>query len=150
MNEFFILPTAVTTAAHPFIPYFKNKWNRDTVCKIFLWCLLCLDIRIDTLLVFLDRIYEECLTYEGELDYKSYLDFVLAYEYRQEPASIQYFFKVILIRLSLNKDFSSFWTLTRNHISHAGTLISSSGQFKRWCANWSRYIDYFLNPSNIF
>jgi len=44
--------------------------------------------------VFLERIYEECLTYEGELDYKSYLDFVLAYEYRQEPASIQYFFKV--------------------------------------------------------
>lgn len=71
--------------------------------------------------VFLERIYEECLTYEGELDYKSYLDFVLAYEYRQEPASIQYFFKLLdidkksyLTRWDLNYFFRSIQTMMRD------------------------------------
>ena len=31
-------------------------------------------------LVFLERVFQECLTYEGEMDYKTYLDFVLAIE----------------------------------------------------------------------
>ncbi|CBY09248.1 unnamed protein product [Oikopleura dioica] len=71
--------------------------------------------------VFLERIYEECLTYEGELDYKSYLDFVLAYEYRQEPASIQYFFKLLdiekksyLTQWDLNYFFRSIQTMMRD------------------------------------
>ena len=32
---------------------------------------------------FIDRIFEECLTYGGEMDYKTYLDFVLALENRK-------------------------------------------------------------------
>lgn len=45
--------------------------------------------------VFLDRVFQECLTYEGEMDYKTYLDFVLALENRKEPAALQYIFKLL-------------------------------------------------------
>lgn len=45
--------------------------------------------------VFLERVYQECLTYEGEMDYKTYLDFVLALENRQEPQSLHYFFRIL-------------------------------------------------------
>ena len=44
---------------------------------------------------FIQRVFEECLTYEGELDYKSYLDFVLAIENKKEPQAIQYFFRLL-------------------------------------------------------
>ena len=45
--------------------------------------------------VFIERLFEECLTYDGEMDYKTYLDFVLALENRKEPQSLQYFFKIL-------------------------------------------------------
>lgn len=45
--------------------------------------------------VFLDRVFQECVTYNGEMDYKSYLDFVLALENRNEPQSQQYLFRVL-------------------------------------------------------
>ncbi|VDK40360.1 unnamed protein product [Taenia asiatica] len=45
--------------------------------------------------VFLDRVFQECLTYEGEMDYKTYLDFVLALENRAEPQSISFLFRII-------------------------------------------------------
>ena len=41
---------------------------------------------------------KECLTYEGEMDYKTYLDFVLALENRREPQALQYIFKLLDIR----------------------------------------------------
>ncbi|KAM3186973.1 hypothetical protein ACTXT7_003208, partial [Hymenolepis weldensis] len=44
---------------------------------------------------FLDRIFQECLTYGGEMDYKVYLDFVLAMENRNEPQSIAYIFRIV-------------------------------------------------------
>lgn len=44
---------------------------------------------------FIDRVFEECLTYEGEMDYKTYLDFVLALENRKEPQSLMYFFRIL-------------------------------------------------------
>ena len=47
---------------------------------------------------FLDRVFQECLTYEGEMDYKTYLDFVLALENRREPQALQYIFKLLDIR----------------------------------------------------
>ena len=43
-------------------------------------------------------LFQECLTYEGEMDYKTYLDFVLAMENRKEPQSLQYFFRVLDVR----------------------------------------------------
>ncbi|KAK3093581.1 hypothetical protein FSP39_017691, partial [Pinctada imbricata] len=45
--------------------------------------------------VFLDRVFQECLTYEGEMDYKTYLDFVLALENRREPQSLRYLFRIL-------------------------------------------------------
>ena len=44
---------------------------------------------------FIERVFEEYLTYEGELDYKSYLDFVLAMENKKEPQALQYFFRLL-------------------------------------------------------
>jgi serine/threonine-protein phosphatase 2A regulatory subunit B'' len=45
--------------------------------------------------VFLERVFAECLTYDGEMDYKTYLDFVLALENRQEPQSLAYLFRIL-------------------------------------------------------
>lgn len=45
--------------------------------------------------VFLDRVFQECLTYDGEMDYKTYLDLVLALENRLEPQSLQYLFRIL-------------------------------------------------------
>ena len=50
--------------------------------------------------VFLQQLFQECLTYEGEMDYKAYLDFVLAMEHRKDTQALQYFFRI----LDLNKD----------------------------------------------
>ena len=47
---------------------------------------------------FVDRVFEECLTYGGEMDYKTYLDFVLALENRKEPQAINYFFKILDVK----------------------------------------------------
>ncbi|XP_055372665.1 serine/threonine-protein phosphatase 2A regulatory subunit B'' subunit gamma-like [Condylostylus longicornis] len=45
--------------------------------------------------VFLDRVFAECLTYDNEMDYKTYLDFVLALENRHEPQSLHYLFRIL-------------------------------------------------------
>lgn len=45
--------------------------------------------------VFLDRVFEECLTYDGEMDYKTYLDFVLSLENRHESQSLSYLFRIL-------------------------------------------------------
>uniref|UniRef100_A0A182TZ59 Serine/threonine-protein phosphatase 2A regulatory subunit B'' subunit gamma n=1 Tax=Anopheles melas TaxID=34690 RepID=A0A182TZ59_9DIPT len=45
--------------------------------------------------IFLERVFAECLTYDGEMDYKTYLDFVLALENRGEPQSLHYLFRIL-------------------------------------------------------
>ena len=47
---------------------------------------------------FVERVFQECLTYEGEMDYKTYLDFVLAMENKKEPRAVQYFFRLLDVR----------------------------------------------------
>lgn len=66
--------------------------------------------------VFLDRLFAECITYDGEMDYKTYLDFVLALENRQEPQSLQYLFRILdfdhrgyLTSFTLNYFFKVSW-----------------------------------------
>ncbi|XP_026728131.1 serine/threonine-protein phosphatase 2A regulatory subunit B'' subunit gamma-like [Trichoplusia ni] len=44
---------------------------------------------------FLQRVFQQCLTYEGEMDYKTYLDLVLALENRKQPAALAYLFRVL-------------------------------------------------------
>ncbi|XP_017386304.1 serine/threonine-protein phosphatase 2A regulatory subunit B'' subunit gamma isoform X3 [Cebus imitator] len=72
--------------------------------------------------VFLDRVFQECLTYDGEMDYKTYLDFVLALENRKEPAALQYIFKLLDIEnkgylnvFSLNYFFRAIQELMKIH-----------------------------------
>lgn len=45
--------------------------------------------------VFIQRVFEESMTYEKEMDYKTYLDFVLAMDHKKEPQALQYFFKLL-------------------------------------------------------
>ncbi|XP_068624966.1 serine/threonine-protein phosphatase 2A regulatory subunit B'' subunit gamma-like [Battus philenor] len=44
---------------------------------------------------FLQRVFQQCLTYDGEMDYKTYLDLVLALENRKQPAALAYLFRVL-------------------------------------------------------
>ena len=57
---------------------------------------------------FIDRVFQECLTYDGEMDYKTYLDFVLALENRKEPQSLQYFFRILDVK---QENFLNAFTL---------------------------------------
>eukprot|EP00050_Salpingoeca_kvevrii_P018013 m.70069 g.70069 ORF g.70069 m.70069 type:complete len:461 (+) comp7859_c0_seq1:186-1568(+) len=70
-----------------------------------------------------ERIYQECVTYSGELDYKGYLDFVLAKENPNTPQALSYFFKLLdieqkgyLTTFSLNY----FWKGLQSHQLMAG------------------------------
>ena len=45
--------------------------------------------------IFVDRVFEEYQTFEGEMDYKTFLDFVLAMENKKSTASLQYFWRII-------------------------------------------------------
>ncbi|KAF7268613.1 serine/threonine-protein phosphatase 2A regulatory subunit B'' subunit gamma-like [Rhynchophorus ferrugineus] len=47
---------------------------------------------------FLDRVFQTCLTYGGEMDYKTYLDLVLALENRSEPQALTFLFKILDIK----------------------------------------------------
>jgi len=58
--------------------------------------------------VFLDRVFQECLTYDGEMDYKTYLDFVLALENRKEMQSLQYMFRLLDVQ---NKGYLNIFDL---------------------------------------
>jgi len=58
--------------------------------------------------VFIDRVFQECLTYDGEMDYKTYLDFVLAIENRKEPPSLQYMFRLLDVQ---NKGYLNIFDL---------------------------------------
>ncbi|XP_033120249.1 serine/threonine-protein phosphatase 2A regulatory subunit B'' subunit gamma-like [Anneissia japonica] len=72
--------------------------------------------------VFLERVFQECLTYDGEMDYKTYLDFVLAMENRKDPQSIQYFFRLLDVQgrgylniFALNYFFRAIQDQMRQH-----------------------------------
>ncbi|XP_040574043.1 serine/threonine-protein phosphatase 2A regulatory subunit B'' subunit gamma isoform X2 [Lepeophtheirus salmonis] len=47
---------------------------------------------------FIQRVFQECLTYDSEMDYKTYIDFVLAFENRKSPQSLRYFFRILDIK----------------------------------------------------
>ncbi|XP_076312626.1 serine/threonine-protein phosphatase 2A regulatory subunit B'' subunit gamma-like [Tachypleus tridentatus] len=58
--------------------------------------------------VFIERVFQEYLTYDGEMDYKTYLDFVLALENRKEPQSLRYFFRILDVQ---NKGYLNVFSL---------------------------------------
>ena len=45
--------------------------------------------------IFTDRAFEELQTFEGEMDYKTFLDFVLAMENKKTPQSLHYFWRIL-------------------------------------------------------
>jgi len=45
--------------------------------------------------IFIDRLFEEYQTFEGEMDYKAFLDFVLAVENKKSIPSLQFFWRII-------------------------------------------------------
>lgn len=44
---------------------------------------------------FLERVFQTCITYSGEMDYKTYLDLVLALENRAEPQALAFLFRIL-------------------------------------------------------
>ncbi|XP_008474500.1 serine/threonine-protein phosphatase 2A regulatory subunit B'' subunit gamma-like [Diaphorina citri] len=48
--------------------------------------------------VFIERVFQECLTFETQMDYKTYLDFVLSLENKHEPQALQYLFRFLDIK----------------------------------------------------
>ncbi|CDQ64492.1 unnamed protein product [Oncorhynchus mykiss] len=86
--------------------------------------------------VFLDCVYLECLTYDGEIDYKTYVDFVLALENRKKPAALQYIFKLLdmgnkgyLNVFALNYFFRVRWTSDRTcHIGPEIIEVNGDGR----------------------
>jgi serine/threonine-protein phosphatase 2A regulatory subunit B'' len=45
--------------------------------------------------IVIDRIFEEYPTVSGKMDYKGFLEFVLAMENKKTPEAIQYFWRVL-------------------------------------------------------
>ena len=82
--------------------------------------------------VFIERIYQECLTYDGEMDYKTYLDFVLAMENKSDPQSIQYLFRVLDTR---HEGFLSVFSLNYffRAIQDEMKLHGQVGQANNFC-----------------
>ncbi|KAH7965546.1 hypothetical protein HPB49_008698 [Dermacentor silvarum] len=71
---------------------------------------------------FIDRVFQECQTYDGDIDYKTYLDLVLALENRKEPQALQFFFRILDINgrgyldvFSLNYFFRDIQEQMRKH-----------------------------------
>ena len=48
--------------------------------------------------MFIDRVFEECRLYDGEMDYKTFVDFTLAMTYKHRPESLAYFLKLQDVR----------------------------------------------------
>uniref|UniRef100_A0A2S2QCY4 Serine/threonine-protein phosphatase 2A regulatory subunit B'' subunit gamma n=1 Tax=Sipha flava TaxID=143950 RepID=A0A2S2QCY4_9HEMI len=64
--------------------------------------------------VFLDRVFQDSFTYDGEMDYKGYLNFVLAIENRHEPQALRYLFRFLDIK---NQGYLDAFTI--NYFSRA-------------------------------
>ncbi|XP_050529948.1 serine/threonine-protein phosphatase 2A regulatory subunit B'' subunit gamma-like [Daktulosphaira vitifoliae] len=63
---------------------------------------------------FLDRVFQVAFTFDGQMDYKGYLNFVLATENRNEPQALRYLFKFLDI-----KDQGYLDSFTINYFSRA-------------------------------
>ena len=70
--------------------------------------------------VFLDRLFQECLTFGGEMDYKMYMDFVLAMENKDQPRSLAFFFRFVLL--------SPYWRVVCTVFSFSFHIFHSKQQ----------------------
>mmetsp|Transcript_42560 Transcript_42560/g.100151 ORF Transcript_42560/g.100151 Transcript_42560/m.100151 type:complete len:313 (+) Transcript_42560:319-1257(+) len=58
--------------------------------------------------VFVERVFQQCHTYDDEIDYKTFLDFVLAMENKQTPQSLRFFWRFLDVQ---NKGFLSIFDI---------------------------------------
>jgi Ca2+-binding EF-hand superfamily protein len=72
---------------------------------------------------FVGRLFQVANTYGGEMDFKAYLDFVLASEYRRTPASMRYIFR------ALDADGAGALTLPtlRRHFGEVAAKMAAAG-----------------------
>jgi serine/threonine-protein phosphatase 2A regulatory subunit B'' len=45
--------------------------------------------------IFVDRVFETSETYDGKMDFKSFVEFILAFENIKEQAATRYFFRIV-------------------------------------------------------
>jgi serine/threonine-protein phosphatase 2A regulatory subunit B'' len=65
---------------------------------------------------FVERLFQESFTFKGEMDYKFFLDLVLALSNRKSPQSIHYLFKILDIHgKGYLDEFSIAYYLKVNH-----------------------------------
>jgi serine/threonine-protein phosphatase 2A regulatory subunit B'' len=51
--------------------------------------------------VFIDRVFEDCpLLYDGEMDFKTFVDFTIAMVYKHTPEALHYFFRLLDVQNS--------------------------------------------------
>ncbi|CAH2006019.1 unnamed protein product [Acanthoscelides obtectus] len=85
----------------PNLPQLKGleeSFHSFYVCTAVSKFLFFLDVARAGRIRILDRVFETCLTYAGEMDYKTYLDLVLALENRAEPQALAFLFKILDIK----------------------------------------------------
>ena len=87
--------------------------------------------------VFLDRVFQECLTYDGEMDYKTYLDFVLALENRKEMPSLQYMFRLLDVQ---NKGFLNIFDL--NYFFRVMIILFIIYYYLLLCCSLTQFIEW--------
>lgn len=69
------------------------------VCKLYFNPIILCRYKSGSLTsVFLDRVFQNTFTYDGEMDYKGYLNFVLAIENRHEPQALRCLFRFLDIK----------------------------------------------------
>jgi len=72
---------------------------------------------------FLARLFATANTYGGEVDFKGYLDFVLALEYRQTPSSMRYLFRC----LDLHGDGALTLPVLRHFFGDVAAKMAAAG-----------------------
>jgi len=84
--------------------------------------------------VFIERIFEECMTYDGEIDYKTFLDFVLAMECKKDPVSLAFLFRLL--------DIKKQGYLDRFTISHFfSEIVQRMRELDGWAAGDVVHVD---------
>lgn len=74
--------------------------------------------------VFINRLFEESVTYSGEIDFKVFVDLVLGLENKKTPASLHYFFKILDHQKQGYLDTMTMYYFYRDIIK----LLKESGQ----------------------
>ena len=78
---------------------------------------------------FINRLFEECHTFNGEMDFKGFVDFVLALENRKEYQSLAYLFRILDIDHAGKLTKFTLWYFFRDIQEKLGTSSGISVSF---------------------